>query len=285
MRVLSSCWACRLADIAAFEDEKLVLALLVQPWLGSVEDEAVLECVLSTKRPVALVESACRNVLGLPATAAIPLQLPHGKLCSHNVSASDTNASTETMKESAARFAAVPAQLRWTYDAAMACAARHAASKCHTSSPDKAGRGMVAGVRGHVARGVAAGVSKVLQVVQADPGMRSRFSWWPAAAAALWEDVLRVYPRSDNRAVGQSCQKGIPGHENAVDGVGDMGVGDAGRAAVPEGVTLNKHDVALLLQRTVMVAMVCCCSHASCHVAGTFELAWKATQQFSLCAE
>lgn len=240
-----------------------MLALLVQPWLGSVENEAVLESVLATERPLTLVESACRNALGLPPTATIPLQLPLGEPSSRTASESDPNASTENTIEREAWFSAVPAQLRWTYDAATACAARRAAVKCHTSSPEGAGRDVVAGVTGDAAPGVAAGASKVLWVVQADPGMPSRFSWWPAAAAALWQDVLGLYPHRSNSRATQSGQEGILAHKNRVAGVEDIGAGGAGNASVTEGATLNKHDVALLLQRAVMVAMVRCWSHVS----------------------
>ena len=74
------CPACRLADLEAYEDRQLVLAMLVQPLCGDPEAEAALTALLSEQQPLGLIGAGCQSALGAAAPGAVPRALPR---CTH----------------------------------------------------------------------------------------------------------------------------------------------------------------------------------------------------------
>ena len=198
---------CRLCELAAVEDEKLLLALLVHPWLGDPTSEAALTALLGVQEPLSLVATPLRTLLGEPPSAQLPLRVPEA------TSADD------------AALPNLAGPLRWVHDASIAAAARPPAHMLShsTSLPNDRMRSGAAALARMPSVGSATTTSCVLRVIQADPGMRSRHEWWRAAAAALWTDVL---------------------------------AGHAAHGLTEQGVAPSELDVALLLQRAVLVAMV-----------------------------
>lgn len=59
--------------MAAYEDEALVLACLIQPWLGDLASEAVLSSTLGLNSFNTLIAAATCNTLGLPPSTPIPI--------------------------------------------------------------------------------------------------------------------------------------------------------------------------------------------------------------------
>jgi hypothetical protein len=120
--------------------------------------------------------------------------------------------------------------------------------------------------------------SRVTQVVHAEPGMRSPHVWWAAASAALWDDFLGgrefVYKRLCHvQGENSTSIREVKAHAPCANLVGAAGqqqtdsqqilgilaTGSSQAIGDPAAwmSTPSRHDVSLLLQRTVLVAMVC----------------------------
>lgn len=316
--------------MVAFENCKLLLALLVTPWLGEDVSEGVLRTVLAVPRPAALVEAALRDILGLGADTTAPLPFaaafsaepqdfsaaargPHSQLtCGAQASLECQTLPHHATSEKAwggaicdmRALSQLPPALMWASDSAQRGEVRRAAERGQAqgapaghalpSGPDsngadcqgigmqtegKGGGGPDTPMQAHASGsglGTHGSVSRVSLVVHAEPGMRSPHLWWAAASAALWGDLLDQSKSLHEERLGSDPGSQGISHEPPATGSDEVRAAEqypsdilrvttssfatssAGGDSAGRRAHLSRHDVALLLQRTVLVAMVRC---------------------------
>eukprot|EP00892_Ulva_mutabilis_P006055 jgi/Ulvmu1/3821/UM018_0032.1 len=262
----------RLSDLCAFEDRRLVLACLLQPWLASEACSTLLSSIVPS--PLLFIKATSAAALGMPGGTSLLLPPPASQdppctcplTCGHkpppvpcgdrdvDMLADDGANAGGTALRSTAEF--LPFGLKYVADRAVYASIRMSLSPAcrapYTGPPSTEERGHKR-IRLHERqRGPAAGqgdqrisgdatqpsavASAVAAVAMSDPGMHEGHAWWRTAAAVL--AALFTDPE------GPLSAAGVAGRPPA-----------AGRAAGWAGLGPCCHDVALVLQRVVQVAM------------------------------
>lgn len=264
-----------------------MLACLLQPWLRCPASHALVASLVPD--PVACVRSACVSALGLPSATALPLSPPSSRdplpprtlTCGHNASVGPTGDAAAAAAPSHDDDEAVlregvrhlPHGLMYLGDVTCYAAARDAcwygtaAAELHGLGERGSKRARLhASAEGEAAEPRAAdGAAAVAAVAMADPGMHSRHVWWRTAAAALaalFTDQAGplARPAARTAACGAAAATAGPGSRRS-GGSGPSGTArrqssGAGGTSDWVGFGPGCHDVALVLQRILQVAMV-----------------------------
>lgn len=288
--------------MCAFEDRRLVLACLLQPWLRCPASHALVASLVPDA--TAFVRTACVSALGLPSGTPLPLSPPSSRdplrpctlTCGHSPSVGpagdaapapaaghDGDGDEAVLREGIRHL---PFGLMYLGDTSCYAAARVAGgdgatpqevqalgergskrARLHGSAEGEAGgaraaEGRRTGDSGAVATAATDGAAAVAAVAMADPGMHSRHVWWRTAAAAL--AALFTDPAGPlARPAGRTAACGVQAAATARGGPRRSGSGTARRESSGAGGSLDWvgfgpccHDVALVLQRILQVAMV-----------------------------